>query len=134
MINPESGFHLWSDEYEGEYTEEIFSIQSNIAKEVAAALKAVITPEEEQIIENIPTENLEAYEYYLKGEEAFWQVWKTGSSSDLDKSIQYYEKAIDLDADFSLAYAGLGRPIGCYRNLHLLTKILNYMKKKVNFK
>jgi len=109
LINPESGFHLWSNEYEGEYTEEIFTIQSNIAKEVAAALKAVITPEEEQKIENIPTENLEAYEYYLKGEEAFWQVWKTFSISILDESIKYYEKAIDLDSDFSLAYAGLGR-------------------------
>jgi TolB-like protein len=77
LINSKSGFHLWSDEYEGEYTEEIFALQSNIARQVALALKAVITQEEEKSIERKPTENIEAYDLVLKGWEMTDNYWKT---------------------------------------------------------
>ncbi len=108
LIDATNDKHLWAETYEQDLSD-VFAIQREVAQKIASSLKAVITPEVKERIDNIPTENLEAYEYYLKGEEAFWKVWKTFSSSDLDESIEFYEKAIDLDPDFSLAYAGLGR-------------------------
>jgi TolB-like protein len=108
LIDANNDKHLWAETYEQELAD-VFAIQSEVAQKIASSLKAALTSEVKGRIDKIPTENLEAYEYYLKGEEALWQVWKTFSRSILDESIKYYEKAIDLDADFSLAYAGLGR-------------------------
>jgi len=100
LINSESGFHLWSEEYEGEYTEEIFDLQSNIAKQVALALKAVITPEEEKSIEAKPTENIEAYDLVLKGWEMFNNYWKTLDSKYIQLAHNLLNRALEIDPGY----------------------------------
>ena len=68
LIDAKADKHLWSDEYQREMTiEQIFSLQSEIARAIAAELKAVLTPEEIEKIEKRPTENIEAYNLYLQG-------------------------------------------------------------------
>jgi len=93
--------HLWADSYEQEINEvnDILSIQRQIAKSIARELKAVITPQEEDLIQQIPTNNPLAYDYYLKGQQF---------SSDLkyDSAIDMYSKAIEQDPEFTLAYLG----------------------------
>jgi TolB-like protein len=100
LINSTSGFHLWSEEYEGEYTEEIFTLQSNIARQVASALKAVITPEEEMSIEAKPTENIEAYDLVLKGYEMTNNYWKTLDSKYNQLAHNLLNKALEIDPGY----------------------------------
>jgi len=97
--------HLWGESYQQKINEveDIFNIQSLIAEKIAQELKVVITPEEKQLIEKIPTEQLEAYEAYLKGQ--FY--WRKLTPHDLETSLKYFELAREKDPSFSLAYAGI---------------------------
>lgn len=105
LIDAKADKQLWSDEYQREMTiEQIYSLQSEIARAIAAELKAVLTPEEIEKIEKRPTENLEAYNLYLQGN---YYYWKSYDSQDYNKSIQLYGKVIELDPGFALAYTRL---------------------------
>jgi TolB-like protein len=97
--------HLWGESYQQKITEveDIFNVQSQIAEKIARELKVIITPEEKQLIEKIPTEKLEAYDDYLKGQ--FY--WRKLTSQDLDISLKYFERAKEKDPEFALAYAGI---------------------------
>jgi TolB-like protein/Tfp pilus assembly protein PilF len=115
LIDSKADKHIWSNDYTREI-KQIFSLQSEIAKEIASELKAVITPEEIRKIEERPTENLEAYNYYLQGN--FYYL-KNYVSGDNGIAIELYEKAIGLDPGFSLAYAGIAK---CLLNQYWLYK------------
>jgi len=93
--------HLWAETYDRDYAD-IFAIQSDVAQKIASALKATLTPEEKSYIEEKPTANMEAYDYFLKGN-YYWNT-KTDKEGNL-KAVDMYEKAIELDPDFALAYA-----------------------------
>ena len=69
--------HLWADSYDEEIkgAEDIFRIQSQIAESIAAELEAIITPEEKQLIEKIPTTNLTAHDFYQRGREEYMHYW-----------------------------------------------------------
>lgn len=97
--------HLWGESFQQKITEveDIFIVQSQIAEKIARELKVIITPEEKQLIEKIPTEKLEAYDDYLKGQ--FY--WRKLTSQDLDISLKYFEQAKEKDPQFALAYAGM---------------------------
>ena len=83
---------------------EIFAIQSDIAQQIAAALKAKLTPAEKERIEKKPTKDIRAYEYYVKGREYYSRYKK----EDNEQAIELFKKAIELDPDYALAHAGLG--------------------------
>ncbi|HEY5125338.1 MAG TPA: tetratricopeptide repeat protein, partial [Ignavibacteria bacterium] len=103
LIDPMTGFHLWSETFDRDLSD-VFSIQSEVAQNVATELKAVLTPEEIEKIEKRPTENLEAYNYYLQGN---YYYRKSYASQDYKIAIKLYEKAIELDPGFALAYTRL---------------------------
>ena len=94
--------YIWIERYDKELTD-IFNIQSDIAIQIANELYAVLTPEEIEHIEKIPTKNPEAYNLYLYGR----YFWYTRTEEGLIKSIEYFEKALALDPDYALAWAGL---------------------------
>lgn len=91
---------IWAEQYNNK-TEDIFSVQNTVAKKIAEAIKATITPAELKQIDKKPTENLLAYDYYLKGIEASQNKTKEG----LETAINFYDKAIENDSEFALAYA-----------------------------
>ena len=96
---------MWSNDYTPEMNQ-LFSLQSEIAKKIASELKAVLSPEEIKKIEKKPTENPEAYNYYLQGN----YYYLRGSASGDDRiAIELYEKAIGLDPGFALAYTGIAK-------------------------
>jgi serine/threonine protein kinase len=97
--------HLWGQSFQQKITdvEDIFNIQTQIAESIAAELKAVIAPEEKQLIEKIPTADLTAYDAFLKGKFA---AYKT-APEDLDAAIQYFEEAKERDPGFALPYTGI---------------------------
>jgi TolB-like protein/AraC-like DNA-binding protein/Tfp pilus assembly protein PilF len=102
LIEAPNDKHLLSKRYKRE-TGDIFKLQMEVAKDSADEIEAIITPEEAEQIEKIPTDNLEAYDYYLKGLVPFRQGVREG----LEEAIPQFEKAIELDPEFALAYADI---------------------------
>jgi TolB-like protein/Tfp pilus assembly protein PilF len=102
--------HLWAKSYNREIlqTSDIINIQSEIAQLIAAELQTTITPEEKQTIEKIPTTNLTAYDLYQKGKEKLMQYgFYDYDLKPLNEAKIYYEKALQYDSTFALAYSGL---------------------------
>jgi serine/threonine protein kinase/Tfp pilus assembly protein PilF len=102
LINAVSDEHLWAQTYDKELTQ-IFAIQSDVAQSIAAALKTKLLPEEKERIEKKQTENMEAYQLYLKGR----YYWNKRSPEEMKKGIKYFEQAIEEDPSYALAYVGL---------------------------
>jgi TolB-like protein len=101
--------HLWAESFEQEIKEakDIFKIQSQIAQAIATELRASITPEEKQSIDRIPTNNLEAYDLYLKGRENLFLYNITDNNQSLSRAEECFASACHYDTTFALAYAGL---------------------------
>jgi TolB-like protein len=102
LIEAKTDVHLWSETYDRDLSD-IFSIQTEVAQNVAKELKATLTPEEKGQIKKNQTENPEAYNSYLQGR--FFIQKRTNEG--FRKSIEYFEKAVAEDQDYALAYAGL---------------------------
>jgi tetratricopeptide (TPR) repeat protein len=102
LIEAESDEHLSSKQYRKE-TKDIFQLQIEVARDIAGEIEAIITPEEATRINKTPTENVEAYDYFLKGLDLFYK----GSPDDLREAIALYKQAIELDGEFARAYAGI---------------------------
>jgi TolB-like protein/Flp pilus assembly protein TadD len=104
LIEAESDAHFWTETYDRELTAaNIFSIQSDVATAVAEALQAALSPAEQERIATVPTTNLAAYQAYLLGVQRLDEE----TVETLAEAIDYFQRAIALDADFALAYAGL---------------------------
>lgn len=100
LIDAATDRHLWSKQYRRQ-AGDIFDLQQDVASSIAEEIRAIITPEEQQRINRRPTENLEAYDLYLKGRERSTSMSRT----DRLAAIEFYKQAIALDPTFALAYA-----------------------------
>jgi TolB-like protein/Tfp pilus assembly protein PilF len=102
LADSENGFQLWSEAYDRD-SSDIFAIQEEIARHVAESLEVNLTPKERDALHRVPTRDLEAYDYYLRGRQYFY-----GSSiRDMEYAIQLFTHATGCDSEFALAYAGL---------------------------
>jgi TolB-like protein/AraC-like DNA-binding protein len=108
LIKTSDESHVWSDTFDGDW-EDIFSIQSEVAEAVARQLKLVVTPEIEQRMRKTPTTNLTAYNYYLRGNDEIekYEFVIRRNPETLNKAQQLFQKALELDSTFALAYTGL---------------------------
>ena len=102
LIDAQTDEHIWAETYDREL-QDVFEVQSNVAQQIASALEAKLSGKEKELIEKRPTENLAAYDYYLKGRDYYRRYHK----QDNETAIELYEKALKLDPKFALAYAGL---------------------------
>jgi len=102
LISAKDGYHLWSDKFDRRL-EDVFSIQDEIAREIVKVLKVRLLGEEETQLTKKYTENLDAYNLYLQGR----YFWNKRDRENLYKSIEYFEKALEKDPDYVLAYTGL---------------------------
>lgn len=93
---------VWSEQYNREVVD-IFALQNEVAREIADAVSATVTPAELEQIDKKPTDNLLAYDYYLQGLDLLYGRTREG----IEQAIQLFEKAIELDPQFSLAYANI---------------------------
>jgi len=93
---------LWADTYERKLAD-IFSIQNQVAERIASALKIKLTSQQKERLDNGYKTNLRAYDYYLKGREYYYRY----RPEDNDNAIQLFKRALDLDPNYALAYAGL---------------------------
>ena len=102
LINALTDAHLWADTYDRKLTD-IFAVESEIAKTIADTLQARLTGSEKTEMSKKPTEDPEAYEFYLKGR----FFWNKRTGIDLRKAIEFFNQAIAKDPNYALAYVGL---------------------------
>ena len=107
LIKATSDTHLWAEAYDRKLTD-IFAVESEIAKTIAETLQMKLTGSEKRAIAAQPTENSEAHEFYLKGR----YFWNKRTANDLKTAITYFQRAIDKDPNYALAYAGLADSYG----------------------
>jgi adenylate cyclase len=102
LIDGTTGGHLWAERYDRELTD-IFEVQDEVTREIVAALKVHLTPEERRRVEKRGTGSVEAYDWYLRGRELVWRHTR----DDIAEGRPLLERAIALDPGFALAYAYL---------------------------
>ena len=102
LIDARTEQHLWAETYDRDLAD-IFAIQSEVAQQIAAALKATLTPADKERIAQRPTANIEAYDFYVQGRERYYRYRK----EDNDQAIELFRKALVIDPRFALAQAGL---------------------------
>jgi TolB-like protein/Tfp pilus assembly protein PilF len=93
--------HLWAQSYDRNL-DDIFEVQSDVAKQVADALRVKILSPERERIERKPTESTAAYTLYLRGR----SIWNRRGLEDLKKAMEYFELAVKEDPNFALGYSG----------------------------
>jgi len=109
LINTQDNSQVWGQQYNRKLAD-VFAVQEEIAKEVSEKLRLKLTgPEREQLAKR-PTENLKAFQYYMQGRAAA----QRRTNADILASVNYYEKALQEDSKYALAYAGLA---DAYANL-----------------
>ena len=111
LINAQTDSHLWADTFDRKLTD-IFGVESEIAKRIAESLQAKLTGREEQALAVKPTNNPEAYDAYLRGLAFEARNVAAPSAYDRDlveKAIGFYERAVQLDPNFAIAWARLSR-------------------------
>jgi TolB-like protein/AraC-like DNA-binding protein/Tfp pilus assembly protein PilF len=94
--------HLWAGQYERE-AKGIFELQKEVAADIAREIRVIVTPVVEARINKAPTDDLEAYDYFLHGQELYF----AGGEENYLEAISYFEKAIDCDPEFAYAHADI---------------------------
>jgi serine/threonine-protein kinase len=103
LISVADDIHLWADTYDEDMSE-VFRVQSDIAERVATALNITLLEPERRALDSAPTGNLEAYEYFLRGNEYFNERYGLEAARLM---IRMYERSVELDRSFAAAWAGL---------------------------
>ena len=102
LVDTRNGYHLWSESFDRPM-DDLFAIEGDIAESVARVMNAVLLDRERRAIAKVPTRELEALEYYVRGRRFLFQTRRRS----LGFASEMFQKAIDVDPDFGLAYAGL---------------------------
>jgi len=102
LVNTEEGDHIWAERFDRDLTD-IFAIQDEITHAIVEQLKVKLLPQERNSIEQTPTDNVEAYTYYLRGR----QFLHRHSKSYYHLARRMFAKAIELDPRYARAYAGI---------------------------
>ena len=109
LVDAARGFNLWSQTYDqqlspdGALIDDIFKVQSDIAAHVIDRLDIRLRGAERQRVSAAPAENREAYTLYLKGR----YFWNKRTEQDIQRALDYYQQAVDLDPGYALAWAGI---------------------------
>lgn len=102
LINAADGYHLWSDNFDRELGD-VFAIQEEIARAITDSLKVRLQAKESKKLASVPTENFEAYDFYLLGQ--FYREKR--NPADLQKSVELFRQALALDDRFAPGYPAL---------------------------
>jgi serine/threonine protein kinase/Tfp pilus assembly protein PilF len=106
LVDAQTDYPIWSERYDREM-EDVFEVQDEIAHNIAEALRITLTPQEKEALAAKPTENLQAYDLYLRGR----SYARRRNRQDMEFALQLFENAVKLDPSFALAYAAIAS--GC---------------------
>ena len=109
LVDAKTDFPLWSERYDREM-EDVFEVQDEIARKIAEALRVTLSPQEQQALAAKPTENLQAYDLYLRGKSFARRLTR----QDLEFALQMFENAVSLDPGFALAHAAIANVCAQY--------------------
>jgi TolB-like protein/Flp pilus assembly protein TadD len=102
LVDVATGYYLWSEHYD-RAMRDVFAIQDEISQSVARALQVILTDTERRSMARVPTSDVTAYEYYLRGRQFFHEHRK----KSLEFARQMFTRAIEIDPEFALAHAGI---------------------------
>jgi adenylate cyclase len=102
LINVEDGYHLWSERYDRQL-KDVFVIQDEISRRIAEILRVALSPKESDAIGKAPTKDLQAYDYYLRGKQYYYQYKR----KSIEFALQMFSHAIEIDSRYARAYAGI---------------------------
>lgn len=111
LLDTSTDFPMWSERYDREM-KDVFEVQDEIASKIAQALRITLSPQEQLALASKPTENLQAYDLYLRGK----SYARRRQRQDLEFAIQMFENAILLDPNFALAFGALAN--ACAENYY----------------
>jgi serine/threonine protein kinase/Flp pilus assembly protein TadD len=100
LVDTQTDFPMWSERYDREM-KDVFEVQDEIARKIAEALRVTLSPQELEALAVKPTENLQAYDLYLRGK----RYARRQTRQDLEFALQMFENAVAIDVSFALAYA-----------------------------
>lgn len=109
LLDSTTDFPVWSERYDREM-EDVFAVQDEIASKIAAALRITLSPQEQEALAAKPTENLHAYDLYLRGRNFARRVGR----QDMQFALQMYENAVALDPNFAVAHAAIANVCAQY--------------------
>jgi non-specific serine/threonine protein kinase len=112
LIHVTDDTHLWAERYDRQI-DDIFEVQSDIAEQVITQLNITLLDTEQKAIQAKPTDNIRAYDYYLKGRECYNRP--NYAQKDFEEAIRHFKKALDVEPDFALAHVFLGR---CHSSMY----------------
>ncbi len=104
LVEASTRHSVWAERFDRQL-EDVFAIQEEISRSIAQALRITLTPQEEKTIARKPTENPQAYDFYLRGR-------SYTRRENMDYALQMFEQAIQLDPNFALAHAGIAHLSG----------------------
>jgi serine/threonine protein kinase/Flp pilus assembly protein TadD len=102
LVETRTGHSVWAERYDRQM-EDVFAIQDEIAQNIARALRVMLTQKEKQAIEKVPTHEVQAYDYYLRGRQFMYQFRR----KSLDHARHMFARAIVIDPNYARAYAGV---------------------------
>jgi TolB-like protein/Flp pilus assembly protein TadD len=102
LVKVQDGCHLMSERYDRE-PKDVFAIQDEISRSIAAILKVTLSPQESDSLRRVPTTDINAYDYYLRGRQFFYQYRRRG----IEFALKMFSRAIELDPEYVRAYAGI---------------------------
>jgi adenylate cyclase len=102
LISVRDGYHLWAERFD-RLVEDIFDLQNEVSQKIVDALKVSLTESERELLTQKPTDDLRAYDFYMRGRELLYLKGKRNT----DSAITMFENAVAIDPEFASAYAGL---------------------------
>ena len=102
LINVRDGYHLWAERFDRQ-VEDIFDLQNEVSQKIVDALKISLTDSERQLLTQKPTDDLRAYDFYMRGREMLYLKGRRNTES----AIRMFENAVTIDPNFASSYAGL---------------------------
>lgn len=113
LIAADTGVTLWAEKYDRQYAD-LFAVQDDVTGKIISALSVTLSQGEEMQLARMPTDNLEAYDFFMRAEH---EGVIYGDVSGYRRTLSFYQQAIDLDPDFANAYAGIARiAVDVWRN------------------
>lgn len=102
LINVRDGYHLWAERFDRQ-VEDIFDLQNEVSQKIVDALKISLTDSERELLTQKPTDDLRAYDFYMRGRELLYLKGRRNTES----AIRMFENALTIDPNFASSYAGL---------------------------
>ena len=109
LVDTHTDFPLWSERFDREM-KDVFEVQDEMARKIAEALRVTLSPQELEALADKPTENLQAYDLYLRGK----RYARRQTRQDVEFALQMFENAVALDPSFALAYAACANACAMY--------------------